>query len=904
MAHPHRGLRSRLEGSVIRDALGAPGPSASAASPVVVLMAALLAAGSPARALAAPKDAASADAPATAAKNAPATAPKNAPATAPSAGRERMVVEAKELVYDEDKNTVTARGAAVIHYKGRLLEADRVIYDRNTDRVYAEGHARLTERDGTVLRAERFDLTDDLKTGFIESLNVDTAQDTHFSAPRAEVLGNDTTIYDRGSYSACDACKNDPSKPRLWLVRAKRIIHDDVEKMVYYEDATFEFLGAPIAYIPFLSSPDPSVKRKSGFLMPQVSWAQQLGTGVSVPYFWVISPDADLTITPTYFSRQGPFLSGEFRKGFDNGTLSIRADVTHVGDGTAFAKPPVGARDKRWRGAVESNGQFDLNDQWKAGWDVAVLSDRTFLQDYRRYNNILSNYFFRESSSSVYLTGQGPRSWFDMRSFYFQGLSPSDIQAQQPIVHPVTDYNRVFDIDPKKTFGIGGQVEVDANFTSTSEQIANYESIQPRTLDRFNGLYNVCQTYAPNADRRNSTCLLRGIGGNYEHATLSADWKRKFIDPIGSVWQPFAFARFSGSYLNYNTSDVYPAYNLNRPLPIPIPNEAQSSFVNASSNSFRGQATPGFGVEWRYPILARSFLGDVVVEPIAQVVARPNQTSIPSLVNIDAQSLVFDDSNLFEWSKFSGYDRFETGTRLNYGGQATMRLPNGGSINAMAGQSRQLIGDNAYSSADAANVGLASGLDTRTSDWVGRLAVSPWSRLSFVAKGRFDTEYFNARRIDLYSNIDLDAVNLSVQYANYASQGPIGFGKRRQGLAASARYDLTKNYFLSSSVTFDMSRYLYNNVTNTLSKNTLAGVTTNGTAPVFSIAALGFGGGYHDECMTLSINYAQVYQQTSDGVPARNQFVYVTLNLRTLGEAKFNYGLGFIRNQDGVRPSL
>ncbi len=882
-------LRARLEGSVSRDALGASRRSASAASRRVLLAAALVAASGASAVAAASKDAAP---------------QKSAPAATPAAAPERMVVEARELVYDEDKNTVTARGAAHIYYKGRLLEADRVIYDRKTDRVYAEGNARLTERDGTVLRAERFDLTDDLKTGFIESLNADTAEDTHFSAPRAERTGNDTTIYERATYSACDACKNDPTRPRLWQVQAKRIVHDNVEKMVYYEDAYFELFGQPIAYLPFLSSPDPSVKRKSGFLMPQVSWAQQLGAGVSVPYFWAISPDADLTITPTYFTRQGPFLSGEFRKSFENGSFSIHGDITHVGDGSAFPRPPIGARDKRWRGAVESTGQFDLNDQWKAGWDAAVLSDRTFLQDYRRYNNILSNYFFRESASFAYLTGQGPRSWFDMRSFYFQGLSPSDIQAQQPIVHPVTDYNRAFDIDPKKTFGIGGQVEIDGNFTSTSEQIANYESIQPRTMDQFNGLYNVCQIYAPNPDRRNSTCLLRGIGGDYEHATLSGNWKRKFIDPIGSVWQPFAFARFSGSYLNYNTSDVYPAYNYNTPLPLPIPNAAQSAFVDASSNSFRGQATPGIGVEWRYPILARGPVGDLTIEPIAQLIARPNQTSIPSLVNIDAQSLVFDDSTLFEWSKFSGYDRFETGTRLNYGGQATWRLPNGGSVNAMAGQSRQLVGDNAYSSADAANVGLASGLDTRTSDWVGRLAVSPWSRVSFVAKGRFDPEYFNARRIDLFTNLDLDAVNLSVQYANYASQGPIGFGKRRQGLAANARYDLTKNYFVSGAVTFDMSRYLYNNLTNTPGKNVFAGVTTNGTAPLFSIAALGFGGGYHDECMSLTVNYSQIYQQTSDGVPARNQFVYVTLNLRTLGEAKFNYGLGFIRNQDGVRPSL
>ncbi len=137
----------------------------------------------------------------------------------------------------------------------------------------------------------------------------------------------------------------------------------------------------------------------------------------------------------------------------------IRAEGAHVGDTSAFAAAPLGAGDRRWRGAAQSAGEFSLNDQWKFGWDVTALSDRFFLQDYKQYNTLLQNYFFRETSSTVYLTGQGPRSYFDLRGYYFQGLSPNDVQAQQPIVHPVLDYNRVFDVDPSKTFGVGGQIE-------------------------------------------------------------------------------------------------------------------------------------------------------------------------------------------------------------------------------------------------------------------------------------------------------------------------------------------------------------------------------------------------------------------------------------------------------------
>ncbi len=232
-----------------------------------------------------------------------------------------------------------------------------------------------------------------------------------------------------------------------------------------------------------------------------------------------------------------------------------------------------------------------------------------------------------------------------------------------------------------------------------------------------------------------------------------------------------------------------------------------------------------------------------------------------------------------------------------------MTLANGGYVNALVGQSRQIAGANSYSTADAANVGLNSGLDTRASDLVGRFAFSPSRMMSFVAKGRFDQDSLVAKRIDLFSTFDFRPLSLQLQYANYASQPAIGFGVRRQGLSATGRYDITKNYFLNGTVTFDMSRYLYNNLTSNPALYTpYTGINLNGTAPLFSVAALGAGVGYHDECTTLSVNYSQIYQpQSTTGLPARNQSVMVTLQFRTLGEARFNYGLGSVLVNDGVR---
>ena len=73
-------------------------------------------------------------------------------------------------------------------------------------------------------------------------MQADTPDNTHFSAPRGERSGGDSMVFDKGSYTACEACKDDPTKPRMWQLNAKRIIRDEVEKVIYYEDATFELL--------------------------------------------------------------------------------------------------------------------------------------------------------------------------------------------------------------------------------------------------------------------------------------------------------------------------------------------------------------------------------------------------------------------------------------------------------------------------------------------------------------------------------------------------------------------------------------------------------------------------------------------------------------------------------------
>src|SRR6516162_10127753 len=194
--------------------------------------------------------------------------PPPQPKKPPPPSNAPMLVQATEIRYDYTNNSVAAVGNVQIYYGGATVEADQVVYDQGTKRLRAEGNVRLTEPDGKITYGQVIDLTDDYRDGFVDSLRLETPEDTRFAAARADRTQGNYTVLQNGVYTACEPCKDDPRKPPFWQVKAARIIHDEGEKMLYFEDATIEFFGVPLAYIPFLSAPDPTVKRKSGFLFP------------------------------------------------------------------------------------------------------------------------------------------------------------------------------------------------------------------------------------------------------------------------------------------------------------------------------------------------------------------------------------------------------------------------------------------------------------------------------------------------------------------------------------------------------------------------------------------------------------------------------------------------------------
>ena len=310
-----------------------------------------------------------------------------ASAQTPPAKQDRMVVDARELVYDNDKKTVSAVGDVQILYQGRTIEADRVVYDQAAKRVVATGNARITEANGTVITGDRFNLTDDFRDGFIDSLRVVNPDKTRFTAPRAERTDGETFVFEKGIYTACEPCKDNPERPPLWQVRSARIIHKKSEQTIYYEDARLEFAGVPMAYIPYMSGPDSTVKRK--MRLPGAELPQHRPARLRRRPALFLQSRAELRsspLTPTYLTRQGLLGQAEWRHRLVNGSYSIRGSGIFQQEPEAFLASPLGAGDKDFRGSLETTGKFFINPRWNFGWNAAMSTDRWFYRNYRVYN--------------------------------------------------------------------------------------------------------------------------------------------------------------------------------------------------------------------------------------------------------------------------------------------------------------------------------------------------------------------------------------------------------------------------------------------------------------------------------------------------------------------------------------
>lgn len=352
---------------------------------------------------------------------------------------------ADRVSYDHQTDIVTATGHVQAWQNGHTLYADKVVIDQAHDTATAIGHVVLIEPGGQIVFAKHADLSRGMKNAVLDGVASILAENGRMVANGARRYGGVINELSKPVYSTCNLCKNDPTAPPLWQIRARSAIEDLQHKVIEYHDAQLQVYGIPVFYLPYISMPDPSVKRQSGLLIPSFGSSTHIGEFFAIPYFWVIGKSQDLTIVPIVATKAGPVLDLKYRQAFNFGKLSV-----NVSGGRDRYADPAGFSD-----AIFSNGIFDLNDTWRAGFSYNHTSTVQYLNDFR----YLPNAGFL--TSDLYLEGFGEGSYAKIEAQTFQGLVATISQDKLPIIAPYARYAYFGEPD-----SLGGRFSMSANLFS------------------------------------------------------------------------------------------------------------------------------------------------------------------------------------------------------------------------------------------------------------------------------------------------------------------------------------------------------------------------------------------------------------------------------------------------------
>lgn len=666
-----------------------------------------------------------------------------------------LYLQGDELIYDTKSSKVRARGSVEIFYNNFVLKADEVEYDQGGGKLTAIGNVELREPNGNIVRAERLDMSDDFRDAFIQSLSAVSKDDTRIVGDRATRRDGNITEFEKGKFTPC---KNTPGMPPLWCLSASKLIHDQANATITYQDAWFELYGQPVLYLPYFQHADPSVKRKSGFLIPEISSSTTLGYTVEVPYFFALAPNYDFTFHPLYSFRQGVLWQGDWRHKVSFGDIKgeYSINISAIDQNDILGSRLGSQLPDNWRGSLQSKGNFSLSSWWSFGWDVTIESDDTFRRFYK-----LDNILQTDRVNSAFLRGQSERNYFAITAYQFGGLLLSDTTQSESRVFPVVDWNYVVG-QPV----LGGELSFNVNAVAFA---------------RSNGAATL-------------TNVLGNRTTNTQRASADVNWRRRLTDTLGITYTPFANLR----------GDVF---NLTDAL------NPESGARIESETGVRGVASAG--VLAAYPWIAATEAASHVIEPLGQIIGRTARVDQRRLPDEDAKSLVFDDTNLFELDKTSGYDRLETGTRANVGLQYTFQAKSGGTARLLVGQSHQVAGDNIFSnpgnrtSPDSAAPNLPiynprTGLQTGSSDYVLGAYLSPSSAFRVVAQARFDEGDLTLRRSDVFGEVNYGPLLVQGIYTFSGADPTQTILRDQQEIFATVGLKLTDQWSVLGSVRFDI----------------------------------------------------------------------------------------------------
>ena len=328
------------------------------------------------------------------------------------------IIKSDKATYDKIKEIIiTYENSELIIKEGYKLTSNKILYDNVKKIISSDQISTLTDMDGNIIIVSMFEYYLEKKlfssVGKIKIIDIKRNKyffkELHVDTKKREMIGSDVSvvldqenfgvskendprfvandifiskeksILSKGVFTVCQQ-REDGCPP--WSLQAKKISHDKIKKTIYYDHAILKVYDIPIFYFPKFFHPDPTVKRKSGFLAPFFTATTNLGTGFGLPYFWAISHDKDLTFTPKIYTKENMLFLNEYRHAFRNGFLTLDTSYNQGYKETSSTKTD-GSRNH-----IFSELDFDLGKDQPYESNVSFKVQKTSNDTYFRIHNI------------------------------------------------------------------------------------------------------------------------------------------------------------------------------------------------------------------------------------------------------------------------------------------------------------------------------------------------------------------------------------------------------------------------------------------------------------------------------------------------------------------------------------
>ena len=384
---------------------------------------------------------------------------------------EKYIVKGKDIIIDNKGKTISSNEVTSINDpEGNYIELQNFNYQVKNNIFNSVGSVKILDKLKNSYEFSQIYIDTKKKeilgTDIQAFLNEESIKVHPKNKPRvfanAIRLSTKKSVFNKSIFTICDYRENDKCPP--WTIQASKMLHDNIKKTIYYDNALIKVYDIPIFYIPKLSHPDPTVERRSGFLPPTITDSKNLGPGISLPYFFDLGKDKNFTFTSKIFVDENPLLLGEYHQAFMNSNFLADFGYTEGYKKTSSTKK-TGEKSHFFSKFVK-NFTGDDGSKNSLSFSIQDVSNDKYLKLYKIKSNLV-DYNKDTLESHINFTHENDDLFFGLNASVFETLKESYEDKYEYILPEITFDKNLFNND--KFGNLDLQTNISAHLYDTNK---------------------------------------------------------------------------------------------------------------------------------------------------------------------------------------------------------------------------------------------------------------------------------------------------------------------------------------------------------------------------------------------------------------------------------------------------